>query len=76
MQHGPGASVMALAEAVIAQGVTDGQLRPIPVRRFLRLLASSIIGYWVTRSMIAPGDCDDAAEIDAMAKTLAQGLRP
>ena len=76
VQEGLATTLTALADRVIAREVAAGRIRPIPTHRLLRLLASAMIGYWVTRSMIAPGDWDDAAEIDAMATIFAQGLRP
>ena len=51
-------------------------MRPITPGRFLRIVASTLIGYWVTRTILAPGDWDDAEEIAAMARIMAQGLRP
>lgn len=63
------------AERMIAAEVASGRMRPIRAGQFLRLLASLLTGYWVTRSLIAPGDWDDEAEIDLMAGVIARGLR-
>jgi hypothetical protein len=53
-----------------------GQLRSVPVERLLRWLFSLLIGYYVTRTMMAPGDWDDEAEVAAMVDTVTRGLRP
>lgn len=68
--------LQVFADRMIANEVAAGRMFPIPAPRFLRIVASCLIGYWITRSMVAPGVWDDAAEIDAMAALLAHGLVP
>ena len=55
--------------------VAAGRMRPITPGRFLRIVATSLIGYWIARTMVAPGDWDDDAEIEAMAGIIARGLK-
>lgn len=63
-------------DIALGEEIAQGRLRPIPAPRFLRILASMLIGYWIARSMVAPGEWDDEAEIALMAGLLARGLKP
>ena len=76
LQEGVIARLTLYAEAMIGREVARGRMRPIPAARLLRILASLLIGYWITRSRIAPGDWDDEAEVAAMAGIVARGLTP
>ena len=76
LQDGVIARLTGFAEAMIAREAAAGRIRPIQAGRFLRILASCLIGYWITRSMIAPGHWDDAEEVAVMAGIFARGLAP
>lgn len=74
LQEGVMAPLQAFAEARLTREAAEGRMKPIPAARFLRIVASVLIGYWVARSMVAPGDWDDEAEIAVMAAVLTRGL--
>lgn len=76
LQEGVIARLARFAEDRLTREAEQGHIRPIAAGRFLRIVASVLIGYWVSRSMVAPGDWDDEAEIAVMASVLARGLQP
>ncbi len=51
-----------------------GQLRDIPPERLARWGISLLVGYYVNRTMIAPGGWDDDAEIEAMLDMMLGGI--
>lgn len=53
-----------------------GQISNIPPERFLRIIISLLVGYYINRSLIAPGDWDDEAEVDAMLDVVLFGVTP
>jgi len=55
----------ALAKALEGFRQT-GQIPDIPVGQFLRMAISLVAGYYVTRSIFAPGEWDDASEIEGI----------
>jgi AcrR family transcriptional regulator len=70
------AAIVGIADRIVTPRMAAGQLRSVPVERLLRWLFSLLIGYYVTRTMMAPGDWDDEAEVAAMVDTVTRGLRP
>jgi AcrR family transcriptional regulator len=67
--------VLPPIRAAIAGAVERGELRPVPPGRVLRLIVSLVVGYLVTRHILAPElDWDDDAEIDGMLDVLFEGL--
>lgn len=76
LQQGGLASLTGFAETMIAGEVAQGRMQPIPAARLLRIMISMLIGYWITRSMVAPGDWDDETEVAVMARLVARGLAP
>ncbi len=52
--------------AAIQKFQERGQLMQMPPDRLLRMFMSLLAGYYITRTMLAPGDWDDAAEVEAM----------
>lgn len=76
LQQGGVASLTAFAETMIAGEVAQGHLQPVPATRMLRIVVSMLVGYWITRSMVAPGDWDDETEVALMARVIARGLAP
>ena len=53
---------------------TQGQLRDIPAERLARWGISLLVGYYVNRTMIAPGVWDDDAETEAMLDMMLGGI--
>jgi AcrR family transcriptional regulator len=51
-----------------------GKLKNIPPDRILRMIMSLLAGYYINREILAPGDWDDASEIDAMIDLVMQGV--
>lgn len=68
------AAILRIAERALAPRIAAGEIRAIPIERLLRWLFSLLIGYYVTRSMLAPGDWDDRAEVSAMVEAIAHGV--
>lgn len=52
----------------------SGQIRPMPETRLLRIVVSLLAGYYINRSILAPGKWDDAAEIDALVDFIMEGV--
>ncbi len=75
-QDGVARSLTQFAETMLTAQAAAGRIRPISAPRFLRLVVSLLVGYWIARSLVAPGDWDDEAEIALMASVLARGLQP
>jgi Transcriptional regulator len=76
LHEGVVAALTRFVEGMVALEVAAGRMRPIAPGRFLRIIASQLIGYWIARTMVAPGDWDDAEEVAVMAGILARGLAP
>ena len=52
----------------------SGQIREVPSDRLLRWSMSLLAGYYLNRSILAPGDWDDAAEVDAILDLILDGI--
>ena len=55
---------------------TQGQISNVPPERFLRIIISVLLGYYIHRSLIAPGNWDDEVEVDGMLDVVLQGVTP
>lgn len=53
-----------------------GQIKDIAVERLLRMMISLLLGYYLTRSIVAPDDWDDEVEVEIMVQTVLHGLTP
>jgi AcrR family transcriptional regulator len=69
-----GQPVFAMACREITRLADAGDIRPVDPARIVRMIASLLIGYFVTRTMILPGDWDDDAEVQAMVDIICHGL--
>jgi len=69
-----GEPVFALACREIERLAKAGHIRPVEPARIVRMIASMLAGYYVTRTMILPGDWDDEVEVREMVDVICDGL--
>ena len=73
--HG-GGGLFGIISSAFQRFQQEGQLREIPAERLARWGISLLGGYYVNRTMIAPGAWDDDAEIEAMLDMMLCGIGP
>lgn len=54
---------------------STGQIRDLPPKQLLQWSMSLLAGYYMNRSILAPGDWDDEAEVDAMLDFIWNGIK-
>jgi AcrR family transcriptional regulator len=52
----------------------SGQAKNMPPERALRMVISLLGGYYLNRTIFAPGEWDDVAEVDAMVDLVLRGI--
>lgn len=52
----------------------SGEIKDVPTDRLLRWKLSLFAGYYINRTILAPGDWDDEAEVDAMLDLIMYGI--
>lgn len=54
---------------------TTGHIRDLPPKQLLQWSMSLLAGYYMNRTILAPGDWDDEAEVDAMLDFIWNGIK-
>lgn len=68
-------SILPHARALLSRAIASGDLRRMPVDRMLRMCISAMVGYVMTRHVLAPElDWDDDAEVDGTLDALFEGI--
>jgi AcrR family transcriptional regulator len=70
-----GAVLAKISSETIVSFKASGQIRDLPPERLLRWVMSLLGGYYLNRSILAAGDWDDEAEVDAILDILWNGIK-
>lgn len=64
-----------MADEALRSFQTTGNMRDIPPKQLLQWCMSLLAGYYMKRTILAPGDWDDEAEVDAMLDLVWNGIK-
>lgn len=71
-----GKKVYSRFRQIIQHYQEKGQIIEMNPNTIIRLVASTVLGYFATQYVISPAEWDDAAELDRMLEFLKRGLTP
>ena len=64
-----------MADEALRSFQTTGNMRDIPPKQLLQWCMSLLADYYMKRTILAPGDWDDEAEVDAMLDLVWNGIK-